>query len=433
MMRVSAFNHSDSEGGAAKAAYRIHQAVQTQGVTSTLTVSQKKLDDASIDGPNKLLNKIQARIASICGVLIAGLIRTPDKAYHSPAIFPTRWHSKINASDDIEVAHFHWINGEMMSVEDIGKVNKPIVWTLHDMWAFSGAEHYSIGDRAKRGYFAYNRPAEEGGIDLNSWTWHRKQRNWVRPLQLVSPSNWLANQVRESALMGSWPVTVIPNPVNTDIWHPIEQSQARKFIGLSPSLNYPLLVFGAIGGGTNPRKGMDLLVGALSKLRTMAHSSVIQGMEIAIFGQNQPEKPIDFGFPVHYLGHISDEGSLNNLYSAADLLVAPSRQEVFGQIASEAHACGCPVVAFKGTGLSDVVDHQITGYLATQFKEEDLAAGIEWVLKQKNIETGQNRLRTASRKRAVEKFSYSVVGKLYADTYKKALDVYRQLHATQPF
>jgi glycosyltransferase involved in cell wall biosynthesis len=410
-MRVFALNLSDSIGGAAKAAYRIHKAVTRVGVDSTLMVNRKSMFDASIVGLKSNLELLIDKFRSGFGVLVSRAMRTPNTDYHSAAIFPTRWSKKLDRSD-VDVIHLHWINGEMMSINDLGAIQKPLVWTLHDMWAFSGAEHYARTSRWKEGYTEANRPADESGFDLNRWTWNRKRKSWKRPIQIVTPSHWLAECVNNSALMKGWPVEVIPNPIDVDQWTPLDKTIARKKLGLP--LGVPLILFGAIGGAADPRKGFDFLKPALQLL-----FNVRSDLELVVFGQEAPDQAIDLGFPVHYLGHLSNETDMQLAYSAADVLVAPSIQEVFGQTASEAHACACPAVAFEGTGLADVIEHQKTGYLARLGDIEDLAKGISWVLESISKST---QLNAAARARAVEKFSYPVIARQYQKIYSKVLN-----------
>lgn len=409
-MRVFALNLSDSVGGAAKAAYRIHQAVRGIGVDSSLVVHRKTLNDPHIIGPKNNFEMLFDRFRSGIGVLVARLIHTRNGDYHSPAIFPTSWSQKLNRSH-ADVVHLHWVHGEMMSVSDLGSIEKPLIWTLHDMWAFSGAEHYSENLRWKEGYKQSNRPQDETGFDLNRWTWLRKQKAWKTPIQIVTPSQWLASCVNDSTLMHDWPVEVIPNPIDVDQWTPVDKKIAREKLGLPQDV--PLILFGAIGGAADPRKGFDLLQEALQKL-----SGTINGLELVVFGQAAPVQSVDLGFPVHYLGHLASEVDMQMAYSAADALIAPSRQEVFGQTASEAHACGCPALAFEGTGLADVIEHQKTGYLAKEGDVQDLANGITWVLESVSQ---SNALNLAARKRAVEKFSYPVVAQQYQDIYSKVM------------
>ena len=410
-MRVFALNLSDSIGGAAKAAYRIHKAVMMLGGDSTLMVNRKSIVDASVVGLKSSFEVLVDKFRSGFGVLVSRTMRTPNADYHSAAIFPTSWSKKL-ARPEVDVIHLHWINGEMMSIGDLGAIQKPLVWTLHDMWAFSGAEHYSRTSRWKDGYTKANRPIDEAGFDLNRWTWNRKRKSWKRPIQIVTPSHWLAECVKNSALMRGWPVEVIPNPIDVDQWTPLDKTIARKKLGLP--LGVPLILFGAIGGAADPRKGFDFLKSALQLL-----SNVRSDLELVVFGQEAPDQGIDLGFPIHYLGHLSNEADMQMAYSAADVFVAPSTQEVFGQTASEAHACACPAVAFEGTGLADVIEHQKTGYLAKLGDVEDLAAGISWVLESTSKST---QLNTAARALAVEKFSYPVIARQYQNIYSKVLN-----------
>lgn len=340
-----------------------------------------------------------------------GLQQTGNLVTHSPSVLPSGRVQAFNSSD-ADVLHLHWVQGEMLSIEDIGRLRKPVVWTLHDMWAFCGAEHYTDDYRWRQGYRSDNRPAYERGFDLNRWTWQRKLRHWKRPMQIVAPSQWIADCVRESALMGDWPVTVVPNCVDTDRWKPVDQCLARTLLGLPADT--PLLAFGAMGGGGDPRKGFDLLACALDHLRGEIH-----GLELVVFGQLAPLNPPDLGFPVHYFGHLYDDVSMRLLYSAADALVVPSRQDNLPNTAVEAQACGVPVVSFSIGGLPDIVDHERTGYLARAYSSEDLASGINWVLNKSERLV----IRGQARSSALEKFTYSRVAKLYNDVYLKSLSV----------
>jgi glycosyltransferase involved in cell wall biosynthesis len=295
----------------------------------------------------------------------------------------------------------------MMSIADIGRLTKPTVWTLHDMWAFCGAEHYTEGHRYREGYSAANRPIHESGFDLDRWTWRRKQQHWRRPFQIVTPSRWLAGCVEQSQLMRDWPVTVIPNPIDTTVWCPVDKLLARRTLNLPPDAL--VVLFGAVGGDEDPRKGFDLLRDALQQLRGR-----LEGLELVVFGQLAPAQELSLGFPVRRTGYLHDDEKLRLLYSAADAVAVPSRLEAFGQTASEAHACGTPVVAFNTGGLADIVAHRQTGYLSEPFDVQDLAAGIEWVLRATQSDPA---LGSAARERACRLWDSRIVARQYADLY----------------
>lgn len=410
-MKIIHLNHSDINGGAARAAYRIHHAVRQQGMDSRMWVDNASAGDWTVEGPQTKWRKGFNKLRPGLGGVLTRTLKTGNPIIHSPSILPSRWQGRLNASE-ADVIHLHWINGEMISIADIAQIRKPVVWTLHDMWAFCGAEHVTEDFRWREGYTTGNRPAYESGFDLNRWVWRRKRKAWRRPMQIVTPSLWLAECAQQSVLMRDWPVSVIPNAIDTEIWRPIEKSVARGLMGL-PADGH-ILLFGTFGANSAPHKGFDLLRSALAHL----HGQV-EGLQLVVFGQLAPRDPVDLGFPVHYAGHLHDDLSLRVLYSAADAIVVPSRQESFGQTASEALACGTPVVAFGATGLLDVVRHQQTGYLAKPYDAEDLAHGVRWVLADSERHA---RLCAYAREDAVARFSYPVVAKQYLAVYEAAIE-----------
>jgi glycosyltransferase involved in cell wall biosynthesis len=413
-MKVTQLSLSDIVGGGGfRAAYRVHHALRRHDIDSTMVVSVKGTDDWTVQQiPNtkasKFITQIRSRLGGFCTKL---LLRTANQVSHSPAVVPSGWPNRLNRSDT-DIVHLHWVNGEMLSIADIGKLEKPVVWTLHDMWAFCGAEHYTDEDRYQKGYLKNNRPSYEGGFDLNRWTWSRKRKHWQRAFHIVTPSQWLANCVLKSALMRDWPVTVVPNTIDTEFWQPFDKNLARKCFHLPTDI--PLLLFGAGGGTRNPRKGFDLLQFALDHLRGQ-----LPGLELVIFGQSAPKEQIDLGFPVHYVGCLQDELSLRLVYCAADAMVIPSRQDNLPNTGLESHACGTPVIAFSVGGLSDIVDHLKTGYLAKPFDTVDLAKGIYWAISDENR---LNSLSTCSRQKAIDNWSPHIVVKSYEKIYQNILE-----------
>jgi glycosyltransferase involved in cell wall biosynthesis len=404
-MRVIHINYSDIDGGAARAAYRIHHCLRDAGVDSRMWVTKATAGDWTVHAPTGSIEKGTAALRTRFASLLVSTLKTANPIIHTAAVMPTKWLRRINQSD-ADVVHLHWVGWEMISIADIGRIEKPVLWTLHDMWAFCGAEHYTEDERWREGYTAKNRPAYESGFDLNRWTWERKRRNWTRPMHVVAPSHWLADCVRNSALMSGWPVHVVPNAIDTNRWRPLDQRIARDLLDLPQ--NVPLLLFGAIGGGRDPRKGFDLLLAALDHLR-----SDVPRLELLVFGERAPREPPGLGFRIHYTGHLNDDLSLRALYSAADMLVVSSRQDNLPNTAVEAHACGLPVVAFRIGGLPDIVEHKYTGYLADPFSSEELAHGIHWILHQGRAATlGEN-----ARTKALEQFSCAIAAARYEQLY----------------
>ena len=207
-------------------------------------------------------------------------------------------------------------------------------------------------------------------------------------------------------------MSVIPCPLDTKIWKPVQKPQARAILNMP--LDKSIILFGSMKGTRSSNKGFDLLQSALKHLK-----GKIDGLELVVFGQNAPNNPPDISFPIHYVGHLHDDLSLRLLYSAADLLIVPSKVESFGQTASEAHSCGTPVVTFDNSGVSDIVDHHQTGYLARAFDIEDLAQGICWVLEDPKR---HEELSCAARQKATSIFDSRIVVGQYLKVYQRVLD-----------
>ena len=373
---------------------------------------KKKTEDWTVEEPKnkawKLLNYLRSRVINY---LVHKILNTKNKNIHSLSILPSNYVKHINNSN-ADIVHLHWIQNEMLSIEDISKIKKPIVWTLHDMWAFCGAEHYTNNNRWQKGYNYNNRPTFKIGFDLNKWTWKRKKKSWRNSIQIITPSNWLANCARQSKLMSNWQISVIPYPIKTDIFKPLNKKNVRKQLNLST--NKSIILFNALRGQRDHRKGFDLLVKALNHFKNNQKS---KSFELVVVGQSKPKSPLNLSFSINYMGHIYDDLSLNLIYNLADVVIIPSRQDNLPLVALEAQACGIPVVSFNVGGLSDIIDHKKTGFLAKAFDTKDLANGIKFFLDQRESKI----LRKRIRKKMLEQYSFSTVAEKYKLIYKKIL------------
>lgn len=415
-MKALLISYSDLSGGAARATFRLHRALADTSMGCRLRVAVKLSDAWTVEGPKSKVGTGVNLARNYLGSLLVRLQKSSNTVLHSVNVLPSRSAFDING-DIADVVNLHWVAGETLSIEAIGRIRKPIVWTLHDMWAFCGSEHYATEaeePRWREGYKRDNRPVGHGRLDIDRWTWNRKRRAWRSPMTIIAPSRWLADSVRQSALMRDWPVHVVPNLLDTDCYRPHDKVLCREILGLPQGV--PLILFGAIGGGKDPRKGFDLLITALRQLSAEGRCT---DAHCVVFGQSQPRNEPFIGYPIHWMGHVHDDWSLALLYSAADVVVVPSRQENLPQTGTEAQACGTPVVAFNTAGFPDVVEHGATGYLAQPYIAEDLAQGIHWVLRNADRYT---KLSAAARTRAVSLWAPEIVVPQYLAVYKEAID-----------
>lgn len=338
------------------------------------------------------------------------LQRSPNSTWRSVARFGCLDAERIN-SDPCDVVNLHWVTDGFLSVEGIGKIRKPMVWTMHDMWPFTGTEHYADDSslaRWRSGYTKANRPANESGLDIDRYTFQRKQRNWAQGIPLVPVSTWLGDLARESALAGNWNVRVIPNVMDTETFAPQDRARARHELGLSP--HAPLVVFIASAGIDDHRKGWDLLAQAM---RTVVQRFPDAGV-IMIGPVTEEQRSRDFGFSVHWMGEVLDNSVIRTAIAAADVSAVPSRADNLPLTALEAQSCGRAVVAFATGGLPDIVQHHASGFLAPAFDTEAFGHGLISAIEDSH---GQGNWATEARTRALRLWSPQAVVPAYLDLY----------------
>jgi len=403
-IRPLLINASDT-GGSATATKRIHRGLRRIGVDSRMLVQEKATDDSTIVGPESTLGRAWSLARPHVDMF-------PLRLYGDPEGFAINWLPERKLARireiDPDVVHLNWVWRGALSIRTIGRLDRPVVWRLPDMAALTGGCHYAYGcDGFTDQCGSCPQLDSDSELDLSRLTWHRKSRHWDDlDLTVVAPSTWLAEQARRSSLFGDKRIEVIPNALDTEMYRPRDPELGREFFGLPEDKR--LVLFGAVDPMGDYRKGADLLQEALQSL-----SGELEDVELVVFGATEPAEPPDFGFPTHYVGYLHDDPSLVLLYSAADVMVVPSRYEGFGQTVSESLACGTPVVAFDATGPKDIVDHRETGWLAKPYEVEELVEGIEWLLQTANRKAAGD----VARAQAVSSYLQPTVAKEYAELY----------------
>ncbi|MBP6385396.1 MAG: glycosyltransferase family 4 protein [Pseudarcicella sp.] len=421
-MKILLINTDDFTGGAAIACRRI-----VKSLTSYTDIQAKILVQESKSGENN----IYATNTSWIIKKIAWIRFVLERLYYLPfektktlrfAFNPAKFGLDISNHKlvkDADILHLNWINGGFLSISKIGKLlklNKPIVWTLHDMWAFTGGCHHS----RECNNFQVSCGNCEQFIknpyknDLSNKIWNEKNKHFNQTnLTIVTCSNWLGNKAKQSSLFEKHPVVVIPNPIDTNVFKPMNKEVACGKLQISANKKHILFTsmrVEAIGKGyAYFEKAMNIIK------NNFAEQS--QDIEILIFGEAKKSDFSSLPFKVNILGKLDNLETIALAYSAAFIFVIPSLEENLPNTIMESMACGTPVVGFNVGGIPEMIDHKKTGYLAQYKSAEDLAMGIYWSLYQADY----NSLSTNSRKKVEENYSEKIVAQKYQELYKSLI------------
>lgn len=436
-MKVLSVNTNDTHGGAARAAMRIMQGVQQHGVETQMLVKEKHTRDTAVVPLQKFLP--QHKLYRIADWVTQ---KVKNKYYHWLWRPYRKTKENVFMSDsrgtrlggalqklDYDILHLHWINQRFIKLQDLPK-NKPVVWTLHDSWPFCGVCHYFL-DCQKYQSHCGNCPMLHSGKekDLAYRIFEEKLRAYSDVnLHIVTPSRWLGECAKQSALFGRFPVTVIPNCLETDVYRPLLEQEVKdrlsRDIEYNPMLYIvkraagekaakPMILYGAMNAAKDRIKGFTYLLSALQTLDKQGFEA-----DLVVFGASDSDLPMQFErINVHFIGYVSDTDLLVTLYNLADVMVVPSLTENLSCAIMESLSCATPVCCFDIGGNSDMVEHLVNGYLAKEKDSDDLAMGIRWCIS--NNRDGA--LSDAARKKVLENYTIERVGKMYSDLYESII------------
>ncbi len=406
-MKILHLSKYDRKGGAAIAAFNAMLAQREQGLDSRMSVAARLSDHPHVftrSGPFAGLR----RFANFAVERLPGFLAGVPVGDTRSIGLGGRIFEQLAADFDPDIVVMHNIDG-LMPIEQIARIPKPIVWRLHDMWAFSGTKHYAGGNWLQQ-------PSRFNGLleGLDRWTFARKMKALAAHpnLTLCPPSYWLGDEAsRVLAANGlDLPIRVITNGVDSAVFAPIDRVDARKEFGVRH--DKPVIVFGAASGNSDPRKGYDLLERALTELATNIKTDEIS---IVTFGGNQFGRLPD-EFNAHNLGAIHDRKQLSKIYALSDLCVVASREENLSLTVLEAMSCGTAVVAFDIGGMPDMIENGSNGFLIPPFDTSRLASVLlNCVTNPRQIEE----MGTLARKTIVERFDRMIEAKEMLELFEE--------------
>lgn len=411
ILKVAILSTYDIDGGAAKAAFRLHEALKNNNIKSKMIVQRKVSVDSNvyeISANNSLNNGILSD-----NILLDSFYNNKEDTFFSTGLFGENiLNNKFVKQADI--IHLNWISNNFMSIRSLSKIDKPIIWTLHDMWPFTGGCHYT-GECDKYKSNCNFCPVLNSNrkYDLSNLVFKIKKKYYSKNITIVTPSKWLKNCASNSELFYNSKVVNIPNTLNTNIFKLYNKIKVRKLLGIKEDKF--VILFGAVNATGDKRKGYKYLKEAIDLL---IKSDIIDNLEIVIFGANHCKNVEASKVMYRYINKIDDEHELAQIYSMSDVFVIPSLEDNLPNTILESLSCGTPVVGFDVGGIPDLVEHKINGYLAKYKSADDLMQGIYWIYKNnKNNWLGKN-----GRDKVVKNYNNTVIAKQYINLYESLLN-----------
>jgi glycosyltransferase involved in cell wall biosynthesis len=407
-VRILHLSAYDLLGGAAKAAFRLHGALVEAGEDSIMLVRRKDSGRADVIGPEGWLQRVSTKVQRRAERV---LVMPRATGEFSVGSLPDGLVRRVRALRP-DVVHVHWVSHGFLKLETLAELGVPVVWTMHDMWAFTGGCHYS-GEceryRAGCGKCPMLEGAREDDVSREGVE-RRQKMQAVAGVRYVAPSQWMAGCARESVVCKSADVRVIPNTVGAGNFSPRDRAEARRRLGLP--VDGKLVLAGAMAMAAGERKGAADLQQALVRLGRMTFKT--GAPEVVIFGTENRRRFQRDGLTVHELGYVSGEDNMADLYAAADVFTAPSKQDNLPNTVMEAMAAGTPVVGCWVGGIPDMVDDGLNGLLVSPGDAVGLAEAVARLLNEDAMRVAMGK---AAREKVERCYSPAVVTAAYRALY----------------
>ena len=366
-MRVLIISGEDLAGGGHRAAFRLHQALRGIGAESFMAVRRKHSSDPFVHKMTRSELGWPPIGRGYLDLLPSFLCRRKDEPISlglqsaNLALLVERFKP--------DLVNLHWINGGIASISSVGKLDVPVVWTLHDMWPFTGGCHYSGGCtqyRASCDKCPKIKPLL-GAPFVTRWIYNRKRHHWDnKQLHAITPSAWMRDLALSSSLFGNAEVTHIRNCVDPTVFNGHAREKTRNKLGLSPESRAILF-----SSANQPRKGAAVIPEIIRLLRT---TQVNTEWRFLFMGGLPPA--LERRQDVIVLPHTTDETRIASYYAASDIYALPSLQDNLPNTVSESLSCGTPVAAFAVGGIVEMITPGHNGVLTDSCTSMALSQAI---------------------------------------------------------
>lgn len=403
-MKIVHISTSD-KGGAGIAAVRLHNALLSRGVDSSfLSLFDSGRTEALScfvnihERKTSYLQRLRRKIGLPNSIAEknANILKSYPSSYEIFSFpysdYQVEEHPLIQEAD---IIHLHWVSGFINYPSFFKSIKKPIVWTLHDMNPFLGGFHY-LGDKQLN-------EKKMGGLE-KSLTQVKENIYNFKELNIITPSVWMSNHVKESILKNQ-KQQVIYYSLDMSVFKIQSRMIARKHFNLPEHKKILLFVS---QDNMNFRKGFDILLESIKKLEL--------GNDIVLVSVGANNSQINIHKNCICINTINDEKQMSLLYAAADLYILPSREDNLPNVMLESLACGTPVISFSNGGMNEIIKDGFNGFIAEECNANSLSIAILKGLQNINFFN-----RKEIREDAEIRFSPEVQSSAYLNLYKQIL------------
>lgn len=409
----------DIGGGASNAAYRLYSGLKSLNPSIYILVKYKNSNNPDVIPIISNNKELDLEIEQLSAFIHQKYIHN-NRSELSNTFFsyPITGYN-FEYSEIIKNAHIvnlHWINCfcSLSGLHKIIDLGKPIVWTLHDQWLFTGGCHYTSGCN---GYLDKCTHCPQLVNDETQLPRHffKKKRELLKKMNpvIVTPSRWLADTLKQDTFFQNIRVEVIPNSIDTSVYINIPKKTARELLKL-PQDGFYLLF--CINNASEKRKGMNTLTSSLRYcMEDPTFFQKVTAGEITLLCFGDPGGWTNTTeIPLISMGKITSESELSTVYSAADLFLVPSTEDNLPNIVIEAMSCGTPTIAFNIGGIPDMICNGVNGCIV---ERTTARAYANTILELCNNPEFCEKMSEHCRMIAIKNFSLEVQAKRYLDLF----------------
>lgn len=379
-IKVTILCHSDKLGQPSVVTHRLMRALRRIGIDARMVVFTRLTYDENVSKVSSCFMRVMRFQIERAAIFLS------NKMYLDTLFDVSIANVGCRVSNhpwvrDADVILLSWINQGLLSLNEIrrlGRLRKPMVWTMHDMWNFTGICHHSHGCKRYEQecgccpFLRSNNP-----YDLSHKVWKRKRKLYdSMPITFVAVSSWLEDEARKSSLLSDARIQMIPNAFPAEAYYIMPKS-LRKALPVDYSRKLVLVGAWKLDA---PAQRLGLTIEALNYLFEN-YPEVANTSMVLFFGEVTDPKVFDrLYFPYCHIGAVNDEALLREIYASSSVVLSTALYETMPGTLLEGQAAGCFAVTTRVGGMADNVKHLINGYVAEESEPKAVAEGVKWAL-----------------------------------------------------